>query len=823
MPSPTSSSSTSSVVQSSSQIIDALIEGDKWGGVTGAGVTLTYSFPWTSSGTATFSGPNGIGNYSSLNEQDAASHYGLNSTEQAAARSAMQSWANVANIQFSEIADTASNVGDIRFAWTSVTYLTSSNEQAWGWANYPSNYYPSGGDVWISTLSSGETDADWSVGSFNFNALIHELGHALGLKHSFEGSPVLPIDQESRQYSVMSYTDHPHSRFVRVTHYANGSSSWSSFDVQPDTPMLYDIEAIQYIYGANLSYRTGNDLYTFDPATPFFRTIWDAGGTDTISVSNFTKGCIIDLQQGHFSKITIESDSSSGINWSTPPPTPTYDGSDNLAIAFGSVVENAIGGSGNDSLIGNDGINSLDGGGGNDTLTGGAGNDTMTGGAGNDTLTGGAGSGDTAIYSGNFADYTVIYSASTDSFSITDKTGARDSTDSLTGVEMFQFADTTRASSSWNSDTTPPTAVSFNPADEATGIAIAGNIVVTFSEAIQRGAGNIVLKYVSGTVVETFNAATSANISISGSTLTLNPTADLGYNTGYSVEFASGTIKDAAGNSYSGTTAYNFTTVPANTPPSTTTKAKVFLGASGGNFNVSNSGTAIYGNTGNDAVTIGSGVTGVVLDQNIERLNFSESSRSYAFKQTGNIINVYDAPGGSLLAKAPVQNDLDGTVLSFIDGKASAKLNGVVMSLGDAAVSSAAATILAPAVTTGTTSMADVTGAKVFMGADDSFTVSNSGTTLYGGAGNDIVTIASGVAGVILDQNIEQVNFSGASTSYVFKQTGNIINVYDTAGASLLASAPVQGDGTLISFSNGTASAHLIAGEMWLGVSRVSH
>jgi len=305
MTSPTSSSSTSSVGQATSLSINALIEGDKWGGVTGTGVTVTYSFPWTSSGTATFSGPNGIGNYSSRNEQNASSHYGLSTTEQAAARSALESWANVANIVFSEVAETSSNVGDIRFAWTSATYLTSTNVQAWGWAGYPNSTFPSGGDVWISTPTSGATNPDWSAGSYNFQALIHELGHALGLKHTFEVSPVLPGEQNSRQYSVMSYTDHPHSLFVEVTHNANGSISWSSFNVEPDTPMLYDVAAMQYIYGANLSYKTGSDVYTFDPATPFFRTIWDAGGTDTISVSNFTKGCVIDLQQGHFSKITI--------------------------------------------------------------------------------------------------------------------------------------------------------------------------------------------------------------------------------------------------------------------------------------------------------------------------------------------------------------------------------------------------------------------------------------------------------------------------------------------------------------------------------------
>jgi serralysin len=231
-------------------------------------VTLTYSFPWTSLGTATFLGRDGTGDYSLLNEQNATYHYGLSATQQGAARSALQSWANVANIVISEVADTSTNVGDIRFAWTSVSNQMSDGREYWGWATPPNSYWPSGGDIWISTLSSGATNTDWSVGSQNFNSLTHELGHALGLKHPFDDNPVLPSGQDSGQYTIMSYTDHPHSIFRHVTANTNGNYSFSYVNVQPDTPMLYDVAAIQYIYGANLSYRTGDDIYTFDPSTP---------------------------------------------------------------------------------------------------------------------------------------------------------------------------------------------------------------------------------------------------------------------------------------------------------------------------------------------------------------------------------------------------------------------------------------------------------------------------------------------------------------------------------------------------------------------------
>ena len=55
------------------------------------------------------------------------------------------------------------------------------------------------------------------------------------------------------------------------------------------------------------------------------------------------------------------------------------------------VIENAVGGNGNDTLTGNSAGNSLNGYNGNDTLFGGVGNDYMIGGAGNDRLFGAVG------------------------------------------------------------------------------------------------------------------------------------------------------------------------------------------------------------------------------------------------------------------------------------------------------------------------------------------------------------------------------------------------------------------------------------------------
>ncbi|MCL1467457.1 DUF4347 domain-containing protein [Argonema galeatum] len=115
-------------------------------------------------------------------------------------------------------------------------------------------------------------------------------------------------------------------------------------------------------------------------------------------------------------------------------------------------------------------------------------------------------------------------------------------------------------------DTTPPTATTFTPADNATSVAVAANLVVTLSEAVLKGTGNLVIKKVSdNSVVETIDV-TSANVTVSGSSVTVNPTADLLPGTDYYVEIAAGAIKDVAGNNYAGitgATAWNFTTATA--------------------------------------------------------------------------------------------------------------------------------------------------------------------------------------------------------------------------------------------------------------------
>lgn len=168
------------------------------------------------------------------------------------------------------------------------------------------------------------------------------------------------------------------------------------------------------------------DEYSESRATQANRgLLTDTFGTDTLNLSAVSLASVVDLNAG----------GSSTINGAP------------FQIAAGSVIENAIGGDGNDKFTGNDAANSLRGMRGNDSLIGGSGNDSLDGGAGNDTLDGGSGS-DVAIYTGKIADYLMIRNAD-GSIRITDQRAFAqvvggpqgDGSDTLLGIEKLRFSD----------------------------------------------------------------------------------------------------------------------------------------------------------------------------------------------------------------------------------------------------------------------------------------------------------------------------------------------------------------------------------------------
>jgi serralysin len=353
-------------------LVNQLDSGSYWYNSDGSvAQTISYGFT-TSNAFATVFG-------------EASGWSAFNEAQKTATREMMTLWDDLIAPSFVESTGSP-NTADIKFSNTTSS-ISYAHAYFPGQVNRETSSYDKiAGSVWLNpAYSSGVNNlVTPTSGVYGYMAIMHEIGHAIGLDHGGNyngGSPAYGntstgwlYAEDSRQFTIMSYFNAS----------ATGAN-WGGKYAQ--TPMVYDILAIQQMYGADYTTRAGdtfygfnanagNSVYDFTQNTSPILTIWDGNGIDTIDLSGWSSASTLNLTAGSYSS----------VNGMTK----------NLAIAYDVDIENATGGSGNDIITGNDLANILLGIGGNDTINGAGGNDTINGGAGVDILIGGAG--DDTIY-----------------------------------------------------------------------------------------------------------------------------------------------------------------------------------------------------------------------------------------------------------------------------------------------------------------------------------------------------------------------------------------------------------------------------------------
>ena len=356
----------------------------------------------------------------------------MHPNELTAIQNVIGAFQDVSNLSFTETSDF--DLSNINFASLDNLQLSDAglSTATLGFAGFPSVNLSTGAmPGWVSAAYQNYVNPaspDLSPGSYDYLTWIHELGHALGLKHPHNQisnptgniNPLYPGVSENASSSGGSYDLNGHPATV-MTYRDIGSA------IAPSSPAssgflaslgTADIAAIQYLYGINTSARTGDDTYVVAPSLNGYWSIWDNGGTDVITAENLGQAVYIDLRNATLME------EYGGDGFLSKP----FDSSQRygFVVAYDStgtaVIENAIGSSMADYITGNQVGNNIKPLGGNDTIDG-------------------AGGVDTVEFTGNLSDYSFSQLPNNGVEVVDNRAGSPDGIDKLYGIELMSFGD----------------------------------------------------------------------------------------------------------------------------------------------------------------------------------------------------------------------------------------------------------------------------------------------------------------------------------------------------------------------------------------------
>jgi Ca2+-binding RTX toxin-like protein len=354
--------------------VDALVSGTQLR-TPGQALTLTYAFIPAATG--------------------ADPNTAFSAADQVRARTALDLWAATTGLKFAETTNLSRATIQFKFADLS-THDADGETQLIGTS--------------LATITLDIKAAGGALVSLAAwqGVLMHEIGHALGLKHpgdyyaGAEPGPYLPASEDIRNDTLLAYPFDP------LTWQAGYETSLRPFDTA----------AAQYLFGVDPALNAGDTVWRYSSLNWPNNLIGDGSGKDTLDASDVLPAggagpdMTIDLREGGriFAGAAQALISAPG----------------QVSINYNTVIEDAIGSPGRDLIIGNAADNRLSGGAGDDTLYGAKGNDTLDGGLGLDT----------AAYSGPRNSYQLT--ALAPGWRVE---SAGDGSDQLTGIERLHFGD----------------------------------------------------------------------------------------------------------------------------------------------------------------------------------------------------------------------------------------------------------------------------------------------------------------------------------------------------------------------------------------------